>query len=318
MTKPVNEILPRELDPGVEQLLLKFSTLIDEFVDFGTNVFKWVIEESRGTDEQMPLLMFFRDMLEKADSISILVRHSSIDPSKVMLRSIFETNLYISYLLEKKCEDRAMSFLVWDAMRQKQINLNFDTERPEFNKIRKMLEQDILISDPNFLNDLPSVKHRIESLNSLLDREEYKRVLKEYERTKRKENTKPAWYHLFNGPKNIQELAIYLKLPFLYEILYRKWSGSVHSTDIIHGKIIEKKGSVELEGKVNTEIVQIRLPKDAQEVTSYTVLLLLRTYTVLKDNKITDKTDEIQKWYLSVKKQLTEITQKERLLNIEY
>ena len=86
MTKPVNQILPREIDPGVEQLLLKFSTLIDEFVNFGTQVFKWVIEESRGTDEQMPLLMFFRDMLEKADSISILVRNSSIDPSKVLLR----------------------------------------------------------------------------------------------------------------------------------------------------------------------------------------------------------------------------------------
>lgn len=318
MTKPVNEILSRELDPGVEQLLLKFSTLIDEFVDFGTNVFKWVIEESRGTDEQMPLLMFFRDMLEKADSISVLVRHSSIDPSKVLLRSIFETNLYISFLLEKNCEDRAMSFLVWDAIRQKQINQNFDTKNPDFNKIRKMLEQDILISDPNFLNDLPSVKHKIESINSLLNREEYKRVLKEYERTKRKDNNKPAWYHLFNGPKNIQELANHLKLPFLYEILYRKWSGNVHSTDIISGKIIEKKDSVELEGKVNTEIVQIRLPKDAQEVTSYTLLLLLRTFTVFKDSKISDKTGEIQKWYLSVKKQLSEITQKGRLLNIEY
>lgn len=318
MTKPVNEILPREIDPGVEQLLVKFSTLIDEFVNFGTQVFKWVIEESRGTDEQMPLLMFFRNMLEKADSISILVRHSSIDPSKVLLRSIFETNLYISYLLEKNSEDRAMSFLVWDAIRQKQINLKFDTERPEFNHIRKILEQDILIADPNFLNELPSVKHIIESLNSLLNREDYKRVVKEYERTKQKDKTNPAWYRFFNGPKNINELAIVLKLPFLYEILYRKWSGSVHSTDIIHGKIVEKKGSIELNGKVNTEIVQIRLPKDAQEVTSYTLLLLLRTYIVLKDKKITNRTDAIQRWYLSVKDQLSEVTKKERLLKMEY
>lgn len=318
MTKPVNEILPREIDPGVEQLLVKFSTLIDEFVNFGTQVFKWVIEESRGTDEQMPLLMFFRNMLEKADSISILVRHSSIDPSKVLLRSIFETNLYISYLLEKNSEDRAMSFLVWDAIRQKQINLKFDTERPEFNHIRKILEQDILIADPNFLNELPSVKHIIESLNSLLNREDYKRVVKEYERTKQKDKTNPAWYRFFNGPKNINELAIVLKLPFLYEILYRKWSGSVHSTDIIHGKIVEKKGSIELNGKVNTEIVQIRLPKDAQEVTSYTLLLLLRTYIVLKDKKITNRTDAIQRWYLSVKDQLSEVTKKEWLLKMEY
>ena len=134
MTEPVNEILPRELNPDIAQILQKFSSLIDEFVNFGTHIFKWVIEESKGTDEQMPLLMFFRDMLEKADSISILVRHSSIDPSKVLLRSIFELNLYIGYLLEKNSDDRAMSFLVCDAIRQKKINQSFNTEGLNLNE----------------------------------------------------------------------------------------------------------------------------------------------------------------------------------------
>lgn len=266
----------------------------------------------------MPLLMFFRDMLEKADAISILVRNSSIDPSKVLLRSIFELNLYIGYLLEEHTEDRAMSFLVLDALKQKKINEIFNKEGLEFKRIRKLLEQDILISDPNFLDNLPSVKDRIESLNSLLNRDDYKRVMKEYERTKKKDKSNPAWYRLYNGPKTIQDLAIYLKLPFLYEILYRKWSGSVHSTDIIHGKIIEKESHPELNGKVNTEIIQIRLPKDAQEVTSNLLNLLLHTYIILKNRKIPNRTSEIKKWYLSVKDQVRQVTKKERLIKIEY
>lgn len=318
MTNPIREILPRESDPKVDQLLIKFSNLIDEFVNFGTQIFKWTIEESKGTDEQMPLLMFFRDMLEKADAISILVRNSSIDPSKVLLRSIFELNLYIGYLLEKNTEDRAMAFLVLDALRQKQMNINFNKEGPEFKRIRKLLEQDILISDPNFLDNLPSVKHKIELLNSLLNRDEYKRVMKEYERTKKIDNCNPAWYRLYNGPKTIQALAIYLKLPFLYEILYRRWSGSVHSSDIIHGKIIKKESLPKLNGKVNTEIVQIRLPKDAQEVTSNLLNLLLHTYIILRNSKIPKRTSEIQKWYLSVKDQIRQVIKKERLIKIEF
>ena len=69
MTQRINEILPREIQSGVEQTLTKFSEIIDEFVNFGTHVFKRVIEQSKGSDEQMPLMIFFRDMLEKADSI---------------------------------------------------------------------------------------------------------------------------------------------------------------------------------------------------------------------------------------------------------
>jgi hypothetical protein len=318
MTNPINEILPRELDPELKRILNEFSTIINEFVNFGTHVFKWVIEGAKGTDEQMPLLMFFRDMLEKTDSISLLIMNSSTDPSKVILRSIFELNLYINYLVEKNFDDRSMAFLTCNAIRKKQLNKNYDKSKPEFERIRKLLEHDILISDPNFLDDLPSVEPVLKSLNSLLNRQEYKIIVKEYERTKNKDHNNPEWYHLFNGPKNINELATYLKKPFLYELLYRKWSGSVHSTDIIQGKIVEKNGSLEIDGKVDTEIVQLRLPKDAQEVTAYTLLLLLNTFIVLRDTKIMEKNNEIKEWYLSIKQPLMKITQKARLINIDY
>jgi len=318
MTKPINEILPREIQSQVRQTLTNFSELIDEFVNFGTHVFKWVIEQSKGSDEQMPLMMFLRDMLEKADSISILIKNSSVDPSKVILRSLFELHLFVCYLLEEHFTDRSMSFLVWDAKRKIRLNKKFDKDSSSFQQTKKLMLKDKSIDYPTMLDHLPSVRPALDTLNSLLKREEYIRINKEYERTKRNGPANPSWYSLFNGPKNVQELAFRVEVPFLYEILYRDWSGNVHSTDVVSGKIVKKKGSNALNNKVEGDIIQIRLPKDAQSVVSYTLILMLRTFIFLRDKKIPDKDSQIKEWHLSIKDAMRKVTQKEKIIKIQY
>jgi len=116
----------------------------------------------------------------------------------------------------------------------------------------------------------------------------------------------------------MQELAFKMNLPFLYEILFRKWSENVHGTDIIDGKIVRRKDSYEKKGKVNADIIQINLPKDAQEVATYTLLLLLMTYKNLRDKKINRRDKEIREWYLSVREELQSIIGKERFINIDF
>lgn len=65
MTKPIEEILPKEIDPGVAEILTNFSATIDEFVHFGTHILKWIIQEPNGSDEQLPLFMFFEICLKR-------------------------------------------------------------------------------------------------------------------------------------------------------------------------------------------------------------------------------------------------------------
>ena len=316
MTEPIKEILPRGLYPEIEETLFRFSQLIDEFVNFGTHVLLWVIEESKGSDEQMPLTMFLRDLLEKADSISTLVRNSNIEPSKIVLRSLFELALYIRYLVEEDFEDRSMSFLVWNTKNKIRINKAFDKNDQSYHVTLNLLDKDELF-DRTFLDEIPSVEPIIKNQLAILNLSDYQRYDKEYERIRKKDNRNPNWYRLFNGPRNIQELASKVNIPFLYEILYRKWSENVHGTDVISGRIVRSENPNLQNGKVNANIIQINLPKDAQEVTTYALILLLMTFIKLRDKKIKIRDKEIMEWYFSIRPEYKQITGKTRFINVE-
>lgn len=257
-------------------------------------------------------------MLEKADSISILVKNSSVEPSKVILRSIFELYLYIDYLTEKYFEDRSIAFLIWDTKRKIRLNKTFDKTDTEFKNLLKKIEADKSIFNKNLFSDLPSVKPALANLNALLAYPQYGRVLKEFERTKNIDRNNPAWYRLFNGPKNIQQLAEHLQISTFYEILYRSWSGNVHSTEIIDGKIIPNDNLGINGTKVNADIIQLRFPKDAQTVSSYTVILLLKTFLLLSDKKIQNKKNEILNWYLDIRPTFLKMTSEEQYIKIKY
>jgi hypothetical protein len=43
------------------------------------------------------------------------------------------------------------------------------------------------------------------------------------------EKGEPEWYSLFGGPKNVQQLAQQLNVNYLYEFMFRPWSGATHA-----------------------------------------------------------------------------------------
>lgn len=316
MTEPIKEILPRDIYPEIKKNLLLFSRMIDEFVNFGTHVLTWVIDNSKGSDEQIPLTMLLRDMLEKADSISTLIKYSNIEPSKIILRSVFELALYIRYLLDDNFEDRSMSFLVCNAKDKIRTNKAFDKKDQSYKTTLKILDKDEFFHR-SFMDRIPSSEPVIENQKEILKLSTYKRFDKEYERTKKNDNRNPSWYRLFNGPRNIRELADKVNIPFLYEMLYRKWSENVHGTEIIKARIVKSDNPSLDEGKVNANIIQINLPKDAQEVTKYTLMLLLMTFIKLRDKKIKNKNKEITDWYLTVRQDYQKIVSGEKYINVE-
>lgn len=317
MTRSVENILPREIDSQLDSILSDFSMLIEEFVNFGTHVLMWNTENINGSDEQMPPMMFFRDLLEKADSISIIVKKSSIDPAKVILRSIFETHLYLDYITEKETVDRAMSFLVWETKKKIQLLDTYNDNTNLNNALKSKLRKDKSLDENGILDGIPNLNSEIENLEELLRQEEYQNANEEYHRIKKLDNRKPNWYRLFDGPKNIQQLADYLNMGFMYEVLYRHWSGSVHGTDITYGKIAPSNYDDNNSEKIQADIIQIRLPKDAQQVSGFTLILLLKTIRILIERRIPNKKDEFNIWYKSVKDSFSKVTSKESFIKIE-
>lgn len=100
-TNPIEEILPQNRDEYLIKIQNHCSDQISEMVNFGTHILNWDLEIKReGKNNNIPTL-FFRNILEISDSISILIKESSIDPAKIILRSLIENILQLIYMIEE-------------------------------------------------------------------------------------------------------------------------------------------------------------------------------------------------------------------------
>lgn len=260
--KPNEDFIPRNIEnSGIQEILDEYSSVLEELVNFASVVAIWCTEEIQ--DEKLtPLHYSFRHIFELIDAISVLVKYSCIDPCKILLRSVLESILSIKYILEKDTEKRLKAFMtcLW---------------HQDINDLRKMNPDDNMHNQflalkrrDKYMRDIPlpeipkeKVIENIEKLKDLLDSSEYRESEIEYKRLKRARcGRKPRWYSMHGGPANIEKLAEHFDLTLEYEFRYREWSELSHGFDIIRPNIVIDDQGI---GKIS----QIRLPKDAFEIT---------------------------------------------------
>ncbi len=288
-----NDFVPREIEnPELEKILNSFADGLDSIVDFGSQILKSDFENTLGKDEVLPIIMSLRHFLDLIDAISILIRKSSIDPAKLLLRGALETFLSLEYIFEKNTDQRCMAFMVFHIHHKIKLIEKYDINTESGKQFLAKFKHDRLLNDmkiPEFKGDLDHKKN----LLKLLNKPEYKLAEEAYQNllvTKKPFN----WFNLFNGPKNIIGLATHLKYIGLYELLYRKWSSSTHSMDIIDAKIIgNDDGSV--------SIYQLRMPTDAQSVIQWAISISLRTLDAYIKNRTPNKMEDYKVWHLTIR-----------------
>lgn len=295
--KAIDDILPRE-QTDLKEVLLKFSNLIDDIVNFGTHLMKWETEKKLIGDENIVPLLFLRNILETADAISVLIKSSSIDSSKSTLRSLLENVFGLEYLLEKDTKNRSLSFIVWITHKDLKFYEKLDEETQVGKQFKTEFKKDRLIQNPELIKQV-NYLYAKENSEELLKLPNYIEIEKEYKATEYK-NKNPNWYSLYSGPKNIEQLAKYLNHNAMYEVMYRGYSGNVHATDIYKGKLFPNS-----EGTV--DIIQLRNPIDAQSIAISTVNYLLMAYLAFYKIRIPEKNNEFLEWYLEFEKDFDEL-----------
>lgn len=307
--EPFDHFIPRQIeDKELEKILNAFSWGLDKVVDFGSNLVKWDIETARGRDDNLPITLSLRHFIDLIDGTSILIRKSSADPAKLLLRGALETYFGLEYLFEKDTQQRCMAFLVWHAHKKLKTYKRLDSSTQQGKQLEQAIKKDQLLTDFS-LPTIPGLADAINNLESLLRLPLYQQAETEYQRLVTQGEKNPAWYHLFNGPNNIDELAKRLNLSSLYEVVYREWSGPTHGTDIIQGKIFPNATST-------VDFVQIRYAKDAQSIVSWGMTLSLRTFQAFIKNSLHDKEEDYKKWYLTIRELYQRVSSKEQIINV--
>jgi hypothetical protein len=292
-TDPVKEILPRENDEYLQTCLDSCSDTLDEAVNFGTHILKWDVEIKReGTDYSVPSI-FFRNVLELCDGISILLRKSSVDPSIILLRSLFENYLSIKYLLEKDEDIRGHSFMVWKVKNDIKYYKQFISDSPSNKELAAKTKKDYLSLNLEKFYDRENIISTIESKKDILQSDKFKAIAIEFERTKKKIRKNPTWYSLFDGPQNIQALSEHFGKYLEYEFLYRKYSQNVHVQSV--------SKAFSFVGEDKAQIIQIRDFESLPSVFSSTNNYMISAFNEMILKRIPEKRPKFLNWYSGYK-----------------
>ncbi|GAB3171801.1 DUF5677 domain-containing protein [Telluribacter humicola] len=310
MYKAIPEILPREIsDEQQHKILQVFSNTLEEFVNFGTHILDWDLNHARGGDEQLPPMLLFRNFLELIDSISILIKNSSIDPSKIILRTALETSFGLEYMLRENTEDRSMAFLVCQIHKEIKDLKKHDPNSEVGKRFRLIFKKDVNTKGVN-LPTPDDLEYKIKYKEDLLLTPKYIKAENEYQILYKNKERNPNWYRLFSGPSDVERLCDTLEIPTLYEVFYRNLSNSIHGNDILHGKIVEGAN-----GKC--EIYQIRFPKEAQSVTSTSIVISMRTFDYYIQKRAPQLNNNFIEWRKTVQNRLEYICGHEQIMIIE-
>ncbi|HEY0020459.1 MAG TPA: DUF5677 domain-containing protein [Longimicrobium sp.] len=284
-TQAVSEILPRRIrgeNPELASILDRFGDLLDEIVNLGTHIFSWCNNAVKGrTDEVAPLILSLRHALELLDAVSILIRQSSVEPCKVLLRAFLEVLLGVTYMLQADTDRRALSFMAWYIHHRYKVLEKLDKDLPQGSDFAKRIGLD--------LPDGHDLLGGRQALLSVLNKPLYKEVEAEYQRLRAAGKKNPSWHSFFGGPATIEQVAAQTGFTNFYEVCYRQWSGMVHGTDLFGGHVTV--------GPTGVELIGLRNPAEAQQLMSLALGMTLKLFKLYVDTYVPDRAEEYGRWY---------------------
>jgi hypothetical protein len=283
-TEPYKPILDRDLTK-IKPFSDKISPVLQEVINYATQFYQrcQISKECKG-DETYPVLALYLHIIQMADSIEVLISNGCSEPANLLLRSSFEAKLSISYILEKNVSQRSISWMVKNIIDQIKQLERHDPSSPKYKEFKETLSQDKLGNIDEF-QKIPDISERITKLKEALTKPDYAEAYAEYQALrKRNRGVHPEWYSLFDGPKNLRELAKYFKQGLVYETLYAYWSRISHVSDALHLTMPLEDGDSVL-GPIRNPINSINIGTTILSQLIESIQLLMMKYRPYESNK---------------------------------
>lgn len=254
--------------PALLATLGNQANLVEKIVQRGGLLQMEILGGSPLPEHFLPVIMSYRHALELLAAISALIRASGVDPCKILLRCVFEALLSTEYILEEDTEKRGMAFLVCHVQQRMRLYEKVDPSTEPGRSWRENVRRDKSLKGFEFAR-IPDCQPFRERLSRVLTSPNYADAAREYERLRREKRHRPRWYQLFGGPANLEEMSRRLNSLAVYDQIYRNWSGAVHGTDLLAGRL--QKGE-----SGTADIANINLVSEGPTVTLVSVALGLR------------------------------------------
>lgn len=234
---PYKSILDRQESANyVKEHYKDAVALLREIVDYGTNLLIRCYHTNEGKDLTAAVILgtLLKNAISMVDAIEILVSKGAVYTAHLPGRGLFETYLYIKWILMDKTNRKVKQYYVWH-IRQELLQLKISmTGTPEnklfLNFLGDSAEQFLEKYEPQQAD----IKKDTDSKETILNSNSFRDINKKFEKRKNKRSGMDVdWFKLY-GTKNRFEIAKDLGLEAQYTILYKEYSDIMHASAADH------------------------------------------------------------------------------------
>jgi hypothetical protein len=259
-------------------------------------MFLWVVEEVRRAayaDQRdthaVPLMLMF-DFAEAIDGVSLLARGGAAKNCSQLLRTALEIQMALKYMLEDKStyEQRCLAYEYYHLRDQLRWEQRCDPAHPVGKQLRAELAGDPFVDV--FDVEGREVVAEVRDLEARMNSPRYAGVRAELARMNAGGIRDGGWYGLWDGPKNMRDLAIRLKHGSQYEAFYREWSCVGHGEGAI-------KRATGMKGD-ELQLIPLRSPERLPEMCRNACQLCNALTLVLVDKLVPHVREEMRQRYI--------------------
>jgi hypothetical protein len=197
-------------------------------------------------------------------------------------------------MLAEDSSKKAKAFLVTGYHKELKVSQKLMQGHQAYNQLRQKLQTDKTLPDDILPPQIDGLAGHISLIEQMLKLPLYAEAETAYQFLITHKITNPNWYQFYRGPRNLEQLAAQLNRQGVYEVLYRAWSGAVHGSDVLKGKLVQDEDGL-------FGISQIRNPEDAQMITQYVHSLALILFRFYVEKRVPSRQSELDIWYQSIR-----------------
>jgi hypothetical protein len=249
------------------------KALLVDLVNYGSNLIpRCFISSSRGLQDAIIIGVLLRQVVAMIDASEVLVSNAAVYASHAPARVLFETSIFIEWILRGDTEEKARYFYVANLRRDRVWALRAIGKAPAPDQSE--FEEGMKEFSDSFIEE--SKKFRVEAEKQLIDidrilsQDVFKPVNEHFEKHKKRRRLsyEPDWYSPL-GINSVRRMAKEVNRLGEYDFIYSKTSR------VIHGSRYRDHISFG-DGKLRFE--PVRSLMGISFITNFVVSSTLRTY----------------------------------------
>ena len=230
---PFKGILDRQESANhVKEHFGETIALLREIIDYGTHLIPrcYTTAEKKDLTAAIVLGTLLKNAVAMLDAVEILVSQGAVFSAYLPARGLFETYLFIHWILKEDTERRAKQYYVWHLRQELRWAKRGVTGSQDQNEFFAAMGKFAKVFSEEIKSKQEDIQKQIASIEKLISNDDYRALNHEFEKMKSKKTGLDVDWFRLGGPKSRYKMAKNLGFEAQYTIFYSQYSDAMHAT----------------------------------------------------------------------------------------